>query len=135
MQNNELVYNMSQVASWNNVIESLKGNQLPYLTMSWIPVWCASRSTSMQWTLQDVLTVLLHQGLTDLLITELRLSDEIPPECKKITYCEGGQILEQLQREAVVSPSLKISQIQLDTALSNTAQQYLTLLSTESWTR
>lgn len=77
----------------------------------------------MQLTLQDVSTILLHQGLTDLLNTELRLSDEISPECKKPTYCDGGQILKQLQREAVESPSLKIFQIQLDTALSNTAQQ------------
>lgn len=42
--------------------------------------------------------MLLHQGLTDLLTTELRFSDEIPPECKNPTYCEGGQTLEQVAK-------------------------------------
>lgn len=42
--------------------------------------------------------MLLHQGLTDLLTTELRFSDGILPECKKTTYCEGGQTLEQVAK-------------------------------------
>lgn len=75
--------------------------------------------------------MLLHQCLTDLLTTELKFSDEILPECKKSTFCEGGH-WNRLQREAVDSPSLKISQIQLDKVLSNL--QYLALLLTEGWT-